>query len=133
MGEKKQIGSLSALKGLFIWVIVLHNTLSVDAVLEGIPGMAFVRLFGGSLGNSVFFMLSGFLMAISYRERIAGGESVYLPEPTAEKAVSHVSADKSGGAGSGALAVWCQWYQPETHCLYDFASGRWWIGQNRAL
>lgn len=73
MEEKKQIQSLGALKGLFIWIIVLHNTLPIDGVLDGVPGVAFLSLFGGSLGNSIFFMLSGFLIALSYRQRIAGG------------------------------------------------------------
>lgn len=71
--EKTQVKALSSLKGLFIWVIVLHNTLSIDAVLDGVPGVAFLKLFGGSLGNSIFFMLSGFLIALSYRKRIEGG------------------------------------------------------------
>ncbi len=38
-----------------------------------VPGMDFVRLFGGSLGNSIFFMLSGFLIALGYRDRIGAG------------------------------------------------------------
>lgn len=73
MEEKTQVKALSSLKGLFIWVIVLHNTLSIDGVLDGVPGVAFLKLFGGSLGNSIFFLLSGFLIALSYRRRIAGG------------------------------------------------------------
>lgn len=73
MEEKKHIQSLGTLKGLFIWIIVLHNTLPVDGVLDGVPGVAFLSLFGGSFGNSIFFMLSGFLIALSYRQRIAEG------------------------------------------------------------
>lgn len=69
--NRQTIRSLTSLKGIFIWIIVLHNTFLLDTVLDHLPGMPFIRLFGGSLGNSMFFMLSGFLMAIGYREKIA--------------------------------------------------------------
>lgn len=71
MENRQTIRSLSALKGIFIWIIVLHNTFLLDTVLDHLPGMPFIRLFGGSLGNSMFFMLSGFLMVWGYRERIS--------------------------------------------------------------
>lgn len=70
MNRGEKIHALAALKGLFIWIIVLHNTFLIDALLEHIPGMAFIRIFGGDLGNSMFFMLSGFLISWGYRERI---------------------------------------------------------------
>ena len=69
--NRQTIRSLTSLKGIFIWIIVLHNTFLLDTVLDHLPGMPFIRLFGGSLGNSMFFMLSGFLMALGYREKIA--------------------------------------------------------------
>lgn len=74
MKDRKGLQALSALKGVFIWMIVLHNTFLLDALLDHIPGMSFVRIFGGSLGNSMFFMLSGFLMSMGYQERIQRGE-----------------------------------------------------------
>lgn len=64
---------MTALKGLFILVIVFHNTLNVNTLFQTVPGTSFVRLFGGDLGNTMFFILSGFLMSYSYRERICGG------------------------------------------------------------
>lgn len=70
-GEK--LHALTSIKGIFIWIIVLHNTFLIDALLENIPGMSFIRLFGGSLGNSMFFMLSGFLMSWGYRDRLRSG------------------------------------------------------------
>ncbi|MBP3684159.1 MAG: acyltransferase [Oscillospiraceae bacterium] len=73
MKERGGFGSLTSLKGLFIWIIVLHNSFLIDAVFESVPGMPYIRLYGGSLGNSMFFMLSGFLMVYGYRERIAEG------------------------------------------------------------
>lgn len=45
----------------------------MDALFETVPGMPFIRLYGGSLGNSMFFMLSGFLIPFRYRERIGQG------------------------------------------------------------
>ena len=77
MDKKERLLGLTALKGLFIWIIVLHNTFSLDPLLEHIPGMAFIRLFGGSLGNSMFFILSGFLMSWGYRNRIRSGQITF--------------------------------------------------------
>lgn len=74
MNNRQELRGLTALKGLFIWMIVLHNTFLLDPLLEHIPGMSFIRLFGGSLGNSMFFILSGFLMSWSYRNRIRSGK-----------------------------------------------------------
>ena len=74
MEKKKQYPSVTSLKGLFILLIVLHNTLSLNHLLESVPGTAFIRLYGGQLGDSVFFMLSGFLFAHSYLERIRSGD-----------------------------------------------------------
>lgn len=73
MERKQQFHSLTALKGLFILVIVFHNTLSIHPLFDSIPGSSFITLFGGDLGNSMFFILSGFLLSYGYRERIAGG------------------------------------------------------------
>ena len=58
MKEKGYFGTLTSLKGLFILIIVLHNTLAVTPLFSGVPGTAFLILFGGSLGNSMFFLLS---------------------------------------------------------------------------
>lgn len=51
-------------------VIVFYHTLQPTPLVEAIPLTAMIRYFGGSLGNSVFFMISGFLMVNAYRERI---------------------------------------------------------------
>lgn len=66
--------AITALKGLFILVIVFHNTLNANTLFQTIPGTAFVRLYGGHLGNAMFFLLSGFLLSYGYRERIRGGQ-----------------------------------------------------------
>ncbi len=73
MAEKRFFPELTSLKGLFILVIVLHNTSLVNPVFQNVPGIPYITLFGGIFGNSMFFMLSGFLLSIGYRERIASG------------------------------------------------------------
>lgn len=77
MCDDRKITAMASLKGVFIWVIVLHNTFLIDPLLEHIPGMAYITLFGGSLGNSIFFMLSGFLISWNYRDRIASGKILF--------------------------------------------------------
>lgn len=77
MIRKQQMPALTALKGLFIVVIVLHNTFSIIPLFQFIPGSDFIRVFGGALGNAMFFMLSGFLFAYSYREPIGEGRVAF--------------------------------------------------------
>ena len=59
MEQKGYFRSLTSLKGLFILIIAVHNTLLVTPLFSGVPGVAFIKLFGGALGNSMFFILSG--------------------------------------------------------------------------
>lgn len=70
MEQKGYFRSLTSLKGLFILMIVLHNTLAINPVFSNIPGVAFLILFGGQLGNSMFYILSGFLLSSGYRTSI---------------------------------------------------------------
>ena len=70
MEKKGNFPALTALKGLFILIIVLHNTLSAAPLFENIPGTAFLIRFGGFLGNSMFYILSGFLLSAGYQSRI---------------------------------------------------------------
>lgn len=70
MEQKGHFRSLTALKGLFILIITLHNTLAITPLFSNIPGTAFIVLFGGALGNSMFFILSGFLFSAAYKPRI---------------------------------------------------------------
>lgn len=67
---KKSLDSLTALKGLFCLVIAIHNTLAIHFVFDHIPGTSFILYFGGIMGNSLFLMISGFLFAYNYRDRI---------------------------------------------------------------
>jgi len=70
MESKGYFRALTSLKGLFILLIAVHNTLSVTPLFSGVPGVPFVILFGGKLGNSMFFILSGFLLSAAYKDRI---------------------------------------------------------------
>lgn len=73
MGAKRSLPALTALKGLFIFLIVFAHTLPDSALFDAMPGTSFIRLYGGGMGNIVFFTLSGFLFSYSYRERICAG------------------------------------------------------------
>ena len=70
MEKKGNLTALTALKGLFILIIVIHNTLSVTRLFTQVPGTAFIVRFGGTLGNSMFFLLSGYLISAGYKTRI---------------------------------------------------------------
>ena len=54
-------------------VVAFYHTLPSTPLMDAIPLSAMIRYFGGSLGNSVFFMISGFLMVNAYRDRIRSG------------------------------------------------------------
>lgn len=68
--KRKNFPSLSGLKAVMCLIIVWYHTLQATPLVEAIPFTAMIRYFGGSLGNSVFFMISGFLMVNGYRDRI---------------------------------------------------------------
>lgn len=42
--------------------------------MDRIPLTSFIGSYGGTLGNYMFFLLSGFLLSYGYRQRIAGRE-----------------------------------------------------------
>ena len=70
MEQRNTFSTLTSLKGIFILIIAFHNTMLVHPLFDAVPGSAFLSMFGGSLGNSMFFVLSGFCMAYVYRDRI---------------------------------------------------------------
>ena len=51
----------------------MHNTSLVNPVFQNIPGIPYIELYGGDFGNSMFFMLSGFLLSAGYRNRLSSG------------------------------------------------------------
>lgn len=70
MKQAARFDALTSLRGLFILVIAFHNTMLIQPLFHAVPGSAFLTLYGGSLGNSMFFLLSGFGMAFGYRDRM---------------------------------------------------------------
>lgn len=79
MEQNRNFRSLTALKGIFILIIAVHNTLAITPLFSGVPGTAFLILFGGILGNSMFYILSGFLLSAGYRDRIRS-HSICFPD-----------------------------------------------------
>lgn len=77
--NRKQFSSLTGLKAVMCLVIVFYHTLQPTPLVESLPLTAMIRYFGGSLGNSVFFMISGFLMVHAYRDRIQSGTVSFGP------------------------------------------------------
>ena len=69
-GKKDTFFALTGLKGLFIWFIIYFHTAPKTPFFSAIPGNEFLTLYGGTLGNSMFFVLSGFLLSWGYRKRI---------------------------------------------------------------
>lgn len=70
MDQKGYYRALTSLKGLFILIIAFHNTLAEAPLFSRIPGADFLIQFGGSMGNCIFFLLSGFLISGNYTHRI---------------------------------------------------------------
>ncbi len=69
--EKKILKSLTSLRGVMIMCIVIYHThdLLGDDILLFEP----LYKYGGYLGNYFFFLLSGFLSCMSYRDKISKG------------------------------------------------------------
>ena len=74
MEKRRSFDGLTGLKGIFIFIIVWFHTLPKTPLMDRIPLTSFIGTYGGTLGNYMFFMLSGFLISWGYRERIARGE-----------------------------------------------------------
>lgn len=74
MEKRNRLPALDGLRGLFALVILVHNCCPVSEVFAGVPLLPFLWNYGGIFGNAMFFLLSGYLMARRYRERISAGE-----------------------------------------------------------
>ena len=71
--KQQRFDALTGLKGLFSLVIVFFHTLPMTPLIQKIPLTSFVKSYGGSIGNCFFFVTSGFLIALGYRDRIRSG------------------------------------------------------------
>lgn len=72
MEQTRRFHSLTGLKGIFTLLIVFFHTLPTTPLISAIPLTSFIGIYGGTLGNYMFFMLSGFLICHTYKDRIAG-------------------------------------------------------------
>lgn len=70
MNYRKSFPALYGLKGLSIFLIVIYHTLALTPFFQKIPLATFFKTYGGSLGNCLFFLMSGFLIADNYLDRI---------------------------------------------------------------
>lgn len=70
MEQKGYYRALGSLKGLFILIIAFHNTLNGTVLFSRVPGADFLIQYCGTMGNVMFFMLSGFLISGNYKDRI---------------------------------------------------------------
>lgn len=71
--------ALAGFKGIMSLVIVFFHTLPSTPLIDAIPLTSWVRYFGGNVGNSVFFMISGFLMARYHRNKLQSGSVSFWP------------------------------------------------------
>lgn len=71
--QKERFDSLTGLRAIFIIIVVLFHTYDVDA-LYCIPGISYIKTYGGFFGNYMFFLLSGMMIAYNYGERIRNKE-----------------------------------------------------------
>lgn len=85
MNRPRYYPSVDGLKGLLIFLIVLHNLLpSVPGVgdvriIDRIPLTSFISVYGGSLGDCLFFVFSGFLISTGYRNTIREHRIAFAP------------------------------------------------------
>lgn len=77
MNERKRYESLDGLRGVFAMVILLYHTLPETPLFSAIPMTSFLWKYGGDFANTVFFILSGFLMANTYCQRISGRQTEF--------------------------------------------------------
>lgn len=68
---RRRIKSLDSLKGICIFLIVIYHTADGILRVEN-TAMDLIYKYGGDLGNTFFFMISGFLIrcVCLYREEV---------------------------------------------------------------
>lgn len=77
--NRKQFPSLTGLKAVMCLFVVFYHTLPVTPLMDAIPLTSMLRYIGGHVANGVFFMISGYLMVNSYRDRISSGSVSFGP------------------------------------------------------
>ena len=68
MEKQKRLFELDVLKGIMIFAIVFYH---MPEYLRGWQsGLSFFYTYGGDIGNTVFFALSGFTVCYAYKDRV---------------------------------------------------------------
>ena len=66
---RRRIKSLDSLKGICIFLIVIYHTADGILRVEN-TAMDLIYKYGGDLGNTFFFMISGFLITATFRNHV---------------------------------------------------------------
>ena len=68
--EKKRLYALDTLKGIMIFAVALYHLPNSMRAWEGFKPLGFIYKYGGDLGNTLFFMLSGLTMCYIYEDKV---------------------------------------------------------------
>lgn len=77
MSERAELRMLTAARGIAAWWVVLYH---LRGALEGLPRVAEAVLAKGYLAVDFFFLLSGFVLALSHGERLRAGGLGAIPD-----------------------------------------------------
>jgi len=69
--ERKNYPSLAGVRFLFIMMIVFYHCWPMAGALQPGKVAIFFRANGGNWGNYMFFMISGFLMTVHYKDKLS--------------------------------------------------------------
>ena len=69
--ERKNYPSLAGVRFLFIMMIVFYHCWPMVGALQPGKVASFFRANGGNWGNYMFFMISGFLMTVHYKDKLS--------------------------------------------------------------
>lgn len=77
MEKKNAFSGIQGLRGIAIIIIVLYHTYDLNS-MGNTWTLSIIKKWGDFFGNYIFFMMSGFLMAYFYRERIEKREVTFF-------------------------------------------------------
>lgn len=69
--SSKRLKSIDTVKGIMIWGIVIYHM--SENLKMAFPFLSPIYTYGGDLGNTIFFMLSGFMMEYTYSAKVIKG------------------------------------------------------------
>jgi peptidoglycan/LPS O-acetylase OafA/YrhL len=77
MNGRGELRALTSVRGIAAWWVVLYH---LRGSLAGLPGTAEAALAKGYLAVDFFFLLSGFVLALSHGERLRSGGIAAVPD-----------------------------------------------------